>query len=564
MELTKNARIILNRFLIKDEAGKIIEKPEDLFKRVAKNIAKEDRRYGASEDDIKNVEKEFFEAMDKSEFLPNLPTIANAGRKLQQLAACFVLPVADDMAGIFQAVKDMALIQKSGGGTGFSFSRLRPEGSYVSETGGIASGPVSFMRVFDAATGAIKEGGIRRGANMGILRADHPDIEKFIISKEKGGISNFNISVAITDKFLEAVNKNKDFDLVFKDRVYRRIKAKKLFRTLSEHAWLNGDPGVLFIDTINNANPTPEIGIIEATNPCGEQPLLPYESCVLGSINLSKFVKKRKIDFKGLEKIIRLGVHFLDNTLDASSYPIIQIERIVKGNRKIGLGVMGFADLLIQMNIPYDSKRAEKTAEIIMRFIKEKSHEASQELAERRGSFPNIQRSIYKDKKLRNATLTTIAPTGTIGIIANCSEGIEPIFNLIFERHSTYGTMFEINPLFKSAAKKLRLKNELVQQIAGEGTLQNTKLPKNLKNIFRTAHDIPPEWHIRLQAAFQKYTDNAVSKTVNLPENSGVEDIEKVFLLAHRLGSKGLTVYRYNSRSEQILQFCAKCGDVLK
>ena len=565
MRLSENGKIVLSRYLLKDKEGKTAEKPENLLRRVASDIAKEDSKFGAGKKQIAETEKEFFEMMNSLDFLPNLPVLANAGRKLQQLAACFVLPVPDDMAGIFQSIKDMALIQKSGGGTGFSFSRLRPEGFYVSETGGIASGPVSFMKVFDSATGAIKEGGIRRGANMGILRVDHPDIEKFITCKEKGGLSNFNISVAITDEFMNAVLKEKDFNLKFQGRTFKTVKAAELFKAISKHAWINGDPGIIFIDKINKFNPTPKLGDIEATNPCGEQPLLSYESCILGSINLSNFVNPRskKLDFKKLEKTIESSVHFLDNSIEATSYPLPEIEKIVKGNRKIGLGIMGFADSLIKMQIAYDSEKAEKFAERIMRFIKDSARKASENLAKTRGSFPNKINSIFKnDKKpLRNATLTTIAPTGTIAILANASEGIEPLFNIAFSRNSTYGALLEVNSLFLETAKKLGLSEEAFEKIARRGTLQNIpEIPEKIKKIFKTAHDISPEWHIRIQSAFQKYTDNAVSKTVNLPQNATVEDIEKVFLLAYKLGLKGLTIYRYNSRKEQVLSFCEKCN----
>ena len=453
MKLTKNARIVMRRFLKKDESGKIIESPEDLLRRVAKNIAKEDIKYNG---DVKNTEKEFFKIMNNQEFLPNLPAIANAGRELQQLAACFVIPVGDSMEEIFQAVKDMALIQKSGGGTGFSFSRLRPEGSPVKETGGVASGPVSFMKVFDAATGAIKEGGIRRGANMGILRVDHPEIEKFISSKSKGELTNFNISIALTDRFINAVKTDSVFDLKFNNKVYKKMKARRLFSLITKNAWINGDPGIIFIDQINKHNPTPKIGEIEATNPCGEQPLLPYESCILGSINLTKFFENREINYNKLESVIKTSVHFLDNSIDATSYPTSNTEKIVKANRKIGLGVMGFADLLILFRVRYDSNKSLKLAEKIMKFIQEKAKEASKEIAEKRGSFPNIENSIYKGKKMRNATATTIAPTGTIAIFADCSEGIEPLFNLIFQRNSTYGVLYEVNPLFRKIIKALR------------------------------------------------------------------------------------------------------------
>ncbi len=559
MHLSKNAEIVLSRYLARDKEGKIIETPEQLLKRVAKNIAKEDFRYGATKKEIARTEREFFETMDRLEFLPNLPTLANAGRKLQQLAACFVIPVPDNTEGIFQAIKELALVQRTGGGTGFSFSRLRPEGSYVSETGGIASGPVSFMKVFDAATGAIKEGGIRRGANMGVLRIDHPDIEKFVIAKERGELPNFNISVALTDKFMQAVIKDKEFELVFNGKTYKTIRAQELFKSICKHAWINGDPGVLFIDRINKTNPTPKLGEIESTNPCGEQPLLPYESCVLGSIDISKFIKNKKISEKVLAKTIKTAVHFLDNSIDASSYPITEIETVVKGNRKIGLGVMGFADALIEAEIAYDSKEAEKFAEKLMKLIKQEATKASLELAKTRGPFPNIKASIYRNKLLRNATLTTIAPTGTIAIIANCSEGIEPLFSPILHRHSTYGVLTETDILFENLIKKLKIDQAILSQIETQGTLKNTELPEKIKKLFRTAHDVSPEWHIRLQAAFQKYTDNAVSKTVNLPFNATPEDIENVFVLAYKLGCKGLTAYRYASRKSQVLEFCKSC-----
>ena len=563
MKISENSRLVLSRYLLKDKEGKPMEKPEQLLRRVAQNIAKEDLKYGLKKKEVAETEKEFFNIMNNLEFLPNLPVLANAGRKLQQLAACFVLPVPDDISGIFGAVKEMALVQKSGGGTGFSFSRLRPEGSYVSETGGIASGPVSFMKVFDSATGAIKEGGIRRGANMGILRVDHPDIEKFIIAKERGGLSNFNISVAITDDFMKAVAKDSDFNLVFGGKVHKTVRALQLFKDIAKHAWLNGDPGMIFIDRINKANPTPKLGMIESTNPCGEVPLLPYESCILGSINLSNLITRtKKINFKQLEKVVFSAVHFLDNSIESTIYPIPEIEKIVKGNRKIGLGIMGFADALIKMNLAYDSVQAEKFAERVVKFIKESAVKASRKLAETRGSFPNKINSIFKnDKKpLRNATLTAIAPTGTIAVLAGCSEGIEPLFNLVFTRNSTYGAMTEASQIFMDSAKKMGLDQQIVEKIARMGSLQSIpEVSENAKKIFRTAHDILPEWHIRLQAAFQKYTDNAISKTVNLPENAKPEDVENILLLAYKLGCKGLTVYRYNSRKDQILEFCKKC-----
>ncbi len=559
MKLSKNGEVILSRYLTRNNDGKIIETPEQLLKRVARNIAKEDFRYGATRKEIAKAEKEFFEVMNELKFLPNLPTLANAGKRLQQLAACFVLPVPDTTEGIFQAVKEMALVQRSGGGTGFSFSRLRPEGSLVSETGGIASGPVSFMKVFDAATGAIKEGGIRRGANMGVLKIDHPDIEKFITSKERGEFPNFNISVALTDKFMRAVQKDKDFDLIFNGKIYKTTKARELFKLICKNAWFNGDPGILFIDEINKFNPTPSLGEIESTNPCGEQPLLPYESCILGSIDVSKFIKNKRLNEKALAATVKTAVHFLDNSIDASAYPITKIEMIVKGNRKIGLGIMGFADALMEAEIPYDSKDAEKFAEKLMKFIEQKAIESSIELAKIRGPFPNINASVYKNKMLRNATLTTIAPTGTIAILANCSEGIEPIFSPIMHRHSTYGILTETDKLFEHLENKLKLDQITLSRIESQGTLKNTTLPEKIKQLFKTAHDISPEWHIKIQAAFQRHTDNAVSKTVNLPNTATIKDVEEVFLLAHKLHCKGLTVYRYASRKQQVLEFCQRC-----
>ncbi len=556
LKLTKNAKIVLKRFLAKNKKGKIIETPEQMFRRVAKNIAFIDKKYGENSN---KSEKEFFDVMSNLEFLPNIPTLANAGRPLQQLAACFVLPIPDDLAGIFQAVKNMALIQKSGGGTGFSFSRLRPEGSIVADTGGVASGPVSFMKVFDAATGAIKEGGIRRGANMGILSVEHPDIEKFIEAKRKNLLENFNISVALTDKFMNAVENNKSYNLIdpHTKKVIKKEKARKIFNLICKNAHFNGEPGVIFIDTINKKNPTPKEKI-QATNPCAEMPLLAYESCVLGSINLAKITNEKGIDYDSLEEVVKIGVHFLDNCIDASKFPIPEIKRKVKLNRKIGLGIMGFADCLIKQGISYNSKEAIREAEKIMRFIKEKSKEASQKLAKIRGNFPNIKNSIYKGEQIRNATLTTIAPTGTISIIANCSAGIEPLFNVIFERYTTYGLLTEFNLLFKEIAEKYRLTKKQLLDIAIKGSIKHTKLPAKIKKLFVTAHDIKPEQHVKIQAEFQKYTDNAVSKTVNLPYNASVEQVKKTFLLAYKLGCKGLTIYRDKSRKEQVLRLC-KC-----
>jgi ribonucleoside-diphosphate reductase alpha chain len=557
LNLTKNAKSVLSRFLARDKTGKIIETPEQMFSRIAKAIAKEDKKYNQNAD---KSEKEFFESMLALEFLPNIPTISNAGKTLGQLAACFVLPVEDSLDKIFQAIKEMALIQKTGGGTGFSFSRLRPEGSIVAETGGIASGPVSFMGVFDCATGAIKEGGIRRGANMGILNIEHPDIEKFITCKDRGGFPNFNISVGLTDKFMKSVEENKLFSLEFKGKSYKTMPAKKIFDMICKHAWLTGDPGVLFLDTINKTNPTPELGRIEATNPCGEFAGLPYESCVLGSINLEKFVEGRKMNYEKLEKTIKIGVHFLDNCIDASSYPIPEIEKVVKGNRKIGLGIMGFANLLIKLGIPYNSQEAIKKAGEIMSFVQEKAWQASHELADTREAFPNFEKSIFKHKRLvRNATCTTIAPTGTIAIIADTSPGIEPLFGVAFKRFTYFETLTELNPLFKDTIKKYRLSKKELGTIYETGSVKHTKLPDEIKKLFVTSHEISPEWHVKIQAAFQKYTDNAVSKTVNLPEKASVDDIKKTFMLAYALGCKGLTIYRHKSKPTQVLTFCETC-----
>lgn len=520
MKLSKNALIVLKKKYLKKTKNKY-ESPELMFKRIAKNIAKADKQ--------KLAEKEFYRVMTNLEFLPNTPAIRNAGRELQQLMACFALPVPDSIEGIFQSVKDLALIQKTGGGTGFSFSRLRPEGSKVGETGGIASGPVSFMKVFDAATAAIKEGGTRRGANMGILRVDHPDIIKFITAKKDPKVlTNFNISVALTDKFMKALQKNKKYHLIdpHTKRVAARLPAKKVFDLLCYMSWYNGEPGVIFIDRINKFNPIKGTKI-EATNPCSEAPLLPYESCVLGSINLTKFIRNKQINYEKLEKVIKIAVHFLDNIIDINKYPVKEIEIQTKLNRKIGLGIMGWADLLIQMNIPYDSEQAVKLAENLMEFITNKARDASIELGRIKGSFPNFKKSIYykKCKYLRNATVTTIAPTGTLNFIADCTSGIEPIFSRKFYHD----------------------------------VMEHTKLYESRSGRFKTAYEISPEWHVRVQAAFQKYTDQGISKTVNLKKTAKVSDIKKIFLLAYKLGSKSIAVYREKSRPMQVLNICEKC-----
>ncbi|MFQ6020662.1 MAG: vitamin B12-dependent ribonucleotide reductase [Candidatus Aenigmatarchaeota archaeon] len=564
LKLTVNAiNVLQRRYLLRNNKGEIIESPTEMFRRVAKAIAKVDKKYRKNP---KKAERDFYNMMANLEFLPNSPTLMNAGTELGQLSACFVLPVEDSIKSIYNAVRDMALIQQSGGGTGFSFSRLRPKGDIVRTTHGIASGPVSFMRVFDVATDVIKQGGKRRGANMGILRVDHPDVMEFITAKNKESfLNNFNLSVAVTENFMKAVKKDKEYNLI-NPRIKKpvlKLKAKDVFNLIISMAWKKGDPGIVFIDEVNKYNPTPKLGEIESTNPCGEQPLLPYESCNLGSINLSKMINKNKIDWKKLKRIVHNAVHFLDNVIDANKYPLKQVERMTKGNRKIGLGVMGFADMLIQLGIPYDSEKAIKTAEEVMKFISKEAKKASIQLAKERRAFPNFRKSIYK-KKIRNATITTIAPTGTISIIAGCSSGIEPLFAISFVRNVMEGTqLLEVNPLFEKIAKEKGFySTELMMKIAKKGSIKNIKeIPKNIRKLFVTAHDISPEYHVKIQAAFQKYTDNAVSKTVNLPHTATIDEVKKVFLLAYKLKCKGVTVYRYGSKKEQVLNIGEVTGD---
>ncbi|MFO7559380.1 MAG: vitamin B12-dependent ribonucleotide reductase [Desulfobacterales bacterium] len=569
--LSDNARTVLQkRYLRKNAVGRVIEKAEEMFRRVARHIAMAEKKFGDGSR-AEEMEDVFYRMMTEFKFLPNSPTLMNAGRRLGQLAACFVLPVADSMDDIFDSIKHAALIHKSGGGTGFSFSRLRPANSRVGTTGGIASGPVSFMKVFNTATEQVKQGGTRRGANMAILRVDHPDILEFITCKEDDrALNNFNISVGVTDSFMKAVAKKRSYNLIDPATLKKtgRLDAAEVYKKLVSHAWKNGDPGIIFLNRINKDNPTPELGDIESTNPCGEQPLLPMEACNLGSINLAKFVKSSgqigRIDYKALKEIVWNSVRFLDNTIDRSKYPLPQIEEMVMGNRKIGLGVMGFADLLYQLGTPYDSEQALEVAEEVMSFIQRESHEASIGLAEERGVFRNFDKSIFKDKKgcgYRNATTTTIAPTGTLSIIAGCSSGVEPLFALSFVRNVMENEkLTEVNPYFEQVARQRGFySEELMNKIAEKGSIQDMEeIPADVRRVFVTAHDISPEMHVRMQAAFQKHTDNAVSKTVNLPRDATEGDVLKIYDLAYKLGCKGVTIYRDGSKENQVLSFSDK------
>jgi len=581
-KLSPNAEQILKkRYLLKNEKGEIAETPEGLFKRVARTVSEVESNYPTSPYKPEELYEKFYNMMVEFYFLPNSPTLMNAGTPLGQLSACFVLPVGDSMEEIFDAVKKTAIIHKTGGGTGFSFSRLRPKNDIVKSTGGIASGPVSFMKVFNEATEAVKQGGRRRGANMGILRVDHPDILEFIDCKSKEGeLANFNISVALTDKFMEALEKDEEYELINprNKKVWAKLKARDVFDKLVYGAWRNGEPGVIFIDTINKKHPVPGAGEIESTNPCGEQPLLPYESCNLGSINLAKFVKGKpvylskkigtygeavkKIDWESLREIVHLSVHFLDNVIDANHFPFKEIREMTLSNRKIGLGIMGFADMLYQLGIPYTSEDALKLAEKIMKFIQDEAVNKSRELAEFKGPFPNIDKSIYKFP-IRNATLTTIAPTGTISMIADTSSGIEPLFSLAYVKNVLGGEkLLYVNKYFEEAARELGFySEELMEKISKSRSIKKIEeIPDFVRKIFDTTFDVTPLHHVRIQAAFQKYVDNAVSKTINMPNEAKIEDVATVYKEAYKLGLKGLTVYRDGSRQEQVIKVAKSEG----
>ncbi len=557
MKLSSNAlKVLRERYLLKDRNRRIIETPDHLFRRVANAIAKNRKQA-----------KEFYGVMSRLEFVPNTPTLMNAGTDIGQLSACFVLPVEDSLESIYTTLKNSALIHQSGGGTGFDFSRLRPEGDTVFSTKGTSSGPVSFISIFDKSTDVIKQGGKRRGANQGILRIDHPDIVEFIKIKSTNPSSfrNFNLTVAITDRFMKAVKANRNYDLINprNRKTVKRVNAKKIFNLIVDSAWRCGDPCLIFIDEINRRNPTPALGRLEATNPCAELPLLPYESCNLGAINLSKVVENKEINWEKLRRLVQTGVTFLDNVVDKNKYPLKEIRDITLANRKIGLGVMGFADMLVLLGIPYNTEEAVSLGEKIMKFIKTESKNQSAKLAGKYRNFPNFRKSIWarKYRKMRNATTNCLQPTGTVSIIAGCSSSIEPIFGIAFVRHVLAGkNLVDVNPLFRKTARErgFYTKN-LIYRIVRRGTIQGIKeIPEDVRKVFVCAHDIKPEWHITMQAAFQKHIDNAVSKTVNLPHNASRKDVEKAFLLAYRLKCKGITVYRDRSKKEQVLSLGVK------
>lgn len=561
--LTENALLVLRkRILARNQDGEIVETPEEMFRRVARSIASADLEYGSAAD-VAASEESFFEIMTRLEFLPNSPTLMNAGRDLAQLSACFVLPIEDSMESIFKTLADTALIQKSGGGTGFSFSRLRPKDDPIESTHGQSSGPVSFIRLYNFATEVTKLGGKRSGANMAILRVDHPDIEDFVSAKANPvELNTFNISVAVTDDFIKRLKAGASYALINPrtGRETGRLDARKVFDRIVESAWRNGEPGVIFIDRVNRDNPTPQLGEIESTNPCGEQPLLPYESCVLGSVNLSRFSRDGRVNYERLKEVVGLAVHFLDNIIDVSKFPVPQIEHVTRANRKIGLGVMGWADLLIELGIPYNSKEATDLADKMMGFISAEALEASRALAQKRGPFPRwYQENIYQTTgrlPQRNATVTTVAPTGTISLIADCSSGIEPVYSVAYFRRSFESErMLFVHPLFEQFARRHGFYSEkLIERIATTGSLaQIAEVPEAVRQLFVTTHEIAPQWHIEMQAAFQNHIDAAVSKTINFPHSSTIDDVRKAYLLAYDRGCKGLTIYRDGSREAQVL-----------
>ena len=564
MPISENARAVLERrYLIRDEHGEAVETVDELFHRVADAVAAADVRFD-SQADVADTARSFYRMMTELDFLPNSPTLMNAGRPLGQLSACFVLPVADSMEDIFDAIKNAALIHKSGGGTGFSFSRLRAKGSTVNSTGGVASGPISFMKVFNAATEAVKQGGTRRGANMGILRVDHPDILEFITCKnDTKEITNFNISVGLTESFMEAVESDGSYELVdpASRRVTGRLNAREVFEAIVRSAWQTGEPGILFLDRLNKDNPCPGQGEIESTNPCGEQPLLPYEACNLGSINLVRHLRRTgtgyALDRAKLEQTIRTAVHFLDNVIEVNQYPLPEIDAMTKKTRKIGLGVMGFADMLLYLDIPYDSDEGVAMASQVMELVQTIGHQESQRLAQVRGPFPLFAESVYRDgAPLRNATVTTIAPTGTLSIIAGVSSGVEPVFAYAYYRNVMDNThLIETNQILRDKLTELGLySDELMRQIIEHGSLAHVEgIPEAVKRVFVCAHDVSPIWHVKMQAAFQQFTDNAVSKTVNFPNSATQEEVAEVYRLAYELGCKGTTIYRDGSRDEQVL-----------